>query len=157
MFAVSQTARYLGVSPATVRNYTRQFADHLSPTASPPPGQPRRFTEEDLRVMATVKSLLTEGVTYEQARRRLADGLHLVEDLDLPLPPRGREPTETALVPMASVHLIVQPYIDQTEQLRKERDQALSRVVELERHLGRLEGLLESQRRSWLQRLLGRG
>jgi len=58
---------------------------------------------------------------------------------------------------MAGVRLIVRPYIEQAEQLRKERDQALDRVVELERHLGCLEGLLEGQRKSWCQRLLRRG
>lgn len=157
MLSVSQMARYLGVSPGTVRNYSREFTDHLSPLATPRLGEPRRFAEDDLRVMATAKSLLGEGLTYEQVRGQLAQGVHLVEDLDLRLPPPEPEPTETALVPMASVRLIVQPYMQQAEQLRKERDQALGRVVELERHLGRLEGLLEGQRRSWLQRLLGRG
>lgn len=161
MLTVSDVAGRLGISAGTVRNYTSQFADHLSPEATPPPGQPRRFTDEDLRVMATAKSLLAEGLTYDQVRERLAEGVHLVEEVEVPPTPEPEpERTETALVPVATLQLYVQPYVRERDRVIMERDEALARVAELEREVGRLEGQLQVQQppggKSWIQRLLGR-
>jgi len=157
MLSTSDVARRLGVSSATVRNYTQEFGDHLSPEASPLPGQPRRFIEDDLRVMATAKALLAEGLTYEGVRERLAAGVHLVEEAELPPPPEPEpEPAETALVPMASVRLIIEPYIQEQDRVLSERDELLSEVRELREGIGHLRGRLEERSKSWLQRLLGR-
>jgi len=54
VYTVSQVARHLHTSGTTIRNYAAEFAEFLSPSATPPAGKPRRFTEEDLAVLSTV-------------------------------------------------------------------------------------------------------
>jgi DNA-binding transcriptional MerR regulator len=67
----------LQVSPSTLRRWSNEFADFLSDVAGRP--QPadgsrtahRRYTDEDLETLMTIKGLLAEGLTYIQVARRL--------------------------------------------------------------------------------------
>jgi DNA-binding transcriptional MerR regulator len=57
-----------------LRRWSQQFAVFLSPAAqSSDEDAPRhrRYTDEDLATLITVKGLLSEGYTYSQVRRRL--------------------------------------------------------------------------------------
>ena len=71
----SEVAARLGVSVSTLRRWSQQFAPFLSSTANPASDEDeskhRRYTDEDLATLITVKGLLTEGYAYEQVRRRL--------------------------------------------------------------------------------------
>lgn len=51
---VSEVARLFGVDPATVKHWAFHFRSHLTQGANPPKGMPRRFTPEDLPVLAYV-------------------------------------------------------------------------------------------------------
>lgn len=68
----------LAISPATLRLWSNHFSVHLSPSAQATltekgtPAQ-RRYTEEDLSVFLRAQSLLSLGLTYEEAAAKLAE------------------------------------------------------------------------------------
>jgi DNA-binding transcriptional MerR regulator len=73
----NETATHLEVSPSTLRRWSNEFSDFLSDAAGRP--QPsagsqtahRRYTDQDLETLLTIKGLLAEGLTYMQVGRRL--------------------------------------------------------------------------------------
>ena len=85
----------LEISPSTLRHWSNTFTDFLSPSARPSttenggPAQ-RRFTDADLRVLATVKQLLAAGLTYDRIKEQLNE-----PTLELEAP---REPAAIAVV-----------------------------------------------------------
>ena len=155
MLTTSEVAKALGVSSATVRNYTQKFGNHLSAGAN---GRPRRFSDDDLRILNTARSLLAEGLRYEETNERLA-----VVDLE-ELEPLPEPEPETALVPVTSFRALmetyVQPYVQERDRVLAERNELLQEVREQREEIGHLRGQLEilqrQERKSWLQRLLGR-
>jgi len=73
----NEVANHLQISPSTLRRWSGEFGDYLSDAAgrphSPVASQAahRRYTDQDLETLMTVKGLLTEGLTYIQVGRRL--------------------------------------------------------------------------------------
>jgi len=71
----SEVAARLDISVSTLRRWSEHFAPFLSSAASPSSDEDdskhRRYSDEDLATLITVKGLLSEGYTYEQVRRRL--------------------------------------------------------------------------------------
>jgi|GEM_PF-2313538 len=63
-------AGLLAISTATLRRWSRQFGEFLSPEAAGRNGR-RLYSEADLQVLAQVHELLQMGLSYEQARRQL--------------------------------------------------------------------------------------
>ena len=64
------------VSPSTLRRWSDEFAEFLSPEASSSEGkQHRRYSDDDLATFITVKGLMADGMTYDQVRERLAEFL----------------------------------------------------------------------------------
>lgn len=94
----NQVASQLEISPSTLRRWSNEFADALSDAAGRPEPAPgsqvahRRYTDEDLETLLTIKGLLDEGLTYVQVSKRL-DVLRLRESM------AGAEPEITALGP----------------------------------------------------------
>jgi DNA-binding transcriptional MerR regulator len=77
----NEVANQLQISPSTLRRWSNEFADYLSETAGraqPESGRGahRRYSDEDLETLMTIKGLLVEGLTYIQVGRRL-DALRL--------------------------------------------------------------------------------
>jgi len=67
-----EVAAQLGISPSTLRAWTKRFAAFLSPdAANPPPRRRRRYTDEDMAVLMSIKSLRKQGFNYEQIAYRL--------------------------------------------------------------------------------------
>ncbi len=100
----NEVATQLQVSPSTLRRWSDEFADFLSESAGRPHptagGQTthRRYTDEDLETLLTIKGLLAEGLTYIQVGKRL-------EALRLQRPTataevEGEAPRVTALGPL---------------------------------------------------------
>ncbi len=52
----------------TVRRYCKEFADWLSPTATPPPNDHRKFTYDDLKVFALIAEMKKERKTYKDIK-----------------------------------------------------------------------------------------
>jgi len=147
MATTSDVAGRLGVTPSTVRNYTRAFADYLSPGARPDQGQ-RTFTDRDIRVLQAAKSFLDQGQTYAQVGDNLA-----ASDLeDLPPVSEPEPSTSTALVPLATIQALTQRHDQELARVLEERDELLQEVRELHHRIGELE----AQARPWWRRLLGR-
>ncbi len=73
----NEVATQLQISPSTLRRWSDEFADFLSESAGRPHlasgGQAthRRYTDEDLETLLTIKGLLAEGLTYIQVGKRL--------------------------------------------------------------------------------------
>lgn len=73
-FSPHQAALQLGISVHSVRRWCTEFAQHLSPSASPERGATRRLSEHDLEVLQEVKRLRDEeGLTVVQINERLQD------------------------------------------------------------------------------------
>lgn len=71
-------AEQLGVSVQTVRSWSVEFSDFLAPgarrTLSANGGQSqRRYVDDDLALFEHVKAMLGQGLTFEEARRRLRE------------------------------------------------------------------------------------
>ena len=71
----NEIASQLRISPSTLRRWSNEFADFLSDPAGRPAAEGqtahRRYTDEDLETLMTIKGLLTEGLSYIQVGRRL--------------------------------------------------------------------------------------
>jgi DNA-binding transcriptional MerR regulator len=78
-------AKQLGVSPATLRRWSDEFAEYLSSGADSGKGKShRRYTEFDLGTLNTIKELMNSGATYEQVRQQLAN-----QPVNYPFRPQG--------------------------------------------------------------------
>jgi DNA-binding transcriptional MerR regulator len=71
----NEVAAQLRISPSTLRRWSNEFADFLSDPAGRPAAEGqtahRRYTDEDLETLMTIKGLLIEGLSYIQVGRRL--------------------------------------------------------------------------------------
>jgi DNA-binding transcriptional MerR regulator len=73
----NEVATQLKISPSTLRRWSNEFADYLSDSAGRPQSEAgsqaahRRYSDEDLESLMTIKGLLAEGLTYIQVGRRL--------------------------------------------------------------------------------------
>ncbi|MEM7345533.1 MAG: helix-turn-helix domain-containing protein [Chloroflexota bacterium] len=76
---VSQTPqtviKALEISSATLRRWSDEFSDYLSPeaTGGAEGRSHRRYNEEDLTILGMVKELMNRGMTYQQVRQQLAE------------------------------------------------------------------------------------
>lgn len=174
----SEAAKALGVSPATLRRWSRRFALFLSPEAQSGEGSShRRYTEADLQVLGMVKGLLGQGYTYTQVERRLAT---LAPEREAPSPRtlavtpasgRGKEPPPPALLALAdTLHAVKDAQqlllggqqvqrdllgvvIQDNFNLKEENARLRERMLHLERELAELRRV-EAARREELERRL---
>src|SRR4051794_4805253 len=78
----------LGVSAPTLRRWSEKFEDFLSPAAATSTTESggsaqRRYSDDDVRIFRTVKRLLDNGKTYEEANRALQDGVRIDFDEEI--------------------------------------------------------------------------
>lgn len=74
----AELAKLIDVSGDTLRRWTKEYRDFLSPSATPPKGQPRNMSEHDQRVMKMIKSLRDAG----QDREAIIDTLRREQEND---------------------------------------------------------------------------
>lgn len=78
MYRPQDVAERLGIAPSTLRLWSQHFANQLSNAARKAPsdggGAPaqRRYTDDDLKVLSKAKTLLAQGQTYDDVKRKLA-------------------------------------------------------------------------------------
>ena len=140
MYTVAQAARSADVSGTTIRNWSKMYADYLSPSANPPAGVPREYTPEDLAVFATVAVLRAQLVEYDDIRAALDAGQRL-EPLH---PPPHEQPTAdragpadqadqaSAAAAAAAASTAIDIYRDRVTQLETRADQLADRLIAAE-------------------------
>ena len=74
MYQTKDVCEAFGISRQTVRIWTAEFAEYLSPSATPEKGQQRNFSDEDMAVFALVHEVKQQGGTYENAHVQLKNG-----------------------------------------------------------------------------------
>ncbi len=63
----------LDISPATLRRWSEEFKNFLSGDANSSGGRShRRYADGDMTTLIVVKELMSDGLTYEQVRQKLA-------------------------------------------------------------------------------------
>lgn len=72
----NEVASQLDISPSTLRRWSNEFSMYLSDVAGRPgedesKSAHRRYTDDDLETLITIKGLLAEGQTYVQVGKRL--------------------------------------------------------------------------------------
>ena len=154
MYNVSQAARYSGVSGTTIRGWTREYSDYLSPTANPPAGQPRQFTEDDVRVFATVATLRAQLVTTEDIRAALDAGQR-IEPMPPPEVERPGQADRAGDAPNVEAHAAaaaaaastaIDIYRDRVTALETRADQLADRLIAAEARAAAAERELEVMR-----------
>ena len=138
--------KHFGVSESTIRRWVKEFESVLDPQR----GKHRNFTQNDFLVMATVKKLADDGLTFRAILRQLEEG-YRVEDTAS----ETMGYSDGRMVPAAAVEQIIDAseIRVELEVIRAERDRLLdlanrleskneemsTRIVELERELGNLQ------------------
>ena len=77
-FTPNEAAQLVGTAAHNVRRWTEYHSAHLSPLATPPPGQARRYNGRDIEVLKHVKALRAQGLTVPVINEQLA-GLTFAE------------------------------------------------------------------------------
>ena len=75
MITVNQMTKLLDISNTAVRQWTAEFADHLSPAASPEKGKPRRYSNDDYLIFTTIRVLRGQGKGFADIHLALTDGV----------------------------------------------------------------------------------
>jgi DNA-binding transcriptional MerR regulator len=74
IYTTGTTASLLNCSRETVRTYAEEFSRHLSNLSNPGSSKHRQFTEDDLRILATVAKFKRFGRTYQEIHEALDSG-----------------------------------------------------------------------------------
>lgn len=69
----AQVARTAHVTPQSIRNWSREYAELLSPQASGATGQ-RLYTDEDVQILCLIADLRKSGVPRDQVAERIRNG-----------------------------------------------------------------------------------
>lgn len=148
MYRAGFVAERIGVSVATIRAWSTQFAEFLSEparTSVNPDGSPtqRRYRDDDLTLLAWIKVLLGQGITFEEARRRLRD-MSLEERATPPpsdvLTPSPVSPTETTALALPDMLRAI------TDAHRGEVEALRARIADLQADKTRLQSELDALR-----------
>jgi DNA-binding transcriptional MerR regulator len=99
----NEVATQLQISPSTLRRWSNEFSDYLTVQAGRPQEESegkashRRYTDQDMETLMSIKGLLAEGLTYIQVGKRL-EALRMRHAPDQVVMEDG-EPQVTALGP----------------------------------------------------------
>lgn len=141
-YSVTQAARAVGVSDTTIRQWGRQFADHLSAGANPGRGQTRQYTDEDIGVFATAAILREQLVSYDEIEERIAAGERL-EPVGGRPPLDEEEPADEAPPIVEAFAGALQLYERQFAALQAQLQQTQDRLLEAEKRATAAETRLE--------------
>lgn len=88
----TNVAKRLDVSTSTVRRITGEYADWLSPTATPRPGGTRIYTEQDVEILAIIVAMRQDGAPEDEIIRAIESGIIPANVATLP-PQPPQQPT----------------------------------------------------------------
>jgi DNA-binding transcriptional MerR regulator len=166
-----EVASRLEVSPSTLRRWSEEFSEFLSPEADSSEGrQHRRYSDEDLATLITVKGLMAEGLTYDQVRQQLTEASAKKEssipspsslvaaDAALPLAPamtfladtlhNVADSQQAVLNSQATNRELLGVVLQDNFNLKEENTRLRDRMLELEKQLGQLSRDEEARRES---------
>lgn len=170
-FSVTQAGKLIGKAPNTLRTWSSSdyFGPYLSAYANPEPGDERRYTEDDLRILRTAVILQRKGVKISEIIPRIASG-EILEELP------GEETIETQeerggersgrelakLSLTSQFELFLRPYESQISRLSADLDRERAELekerearIAAEKELSRLSAKLEERDKPWYKRLFG--
>jgi len=181
----SEVSVALNISPSTLRRWSSEFGDFLSESAGrpelSPQGEPlhRRYTEDDVRLLATIGELLNRGLTYREIAAQLqrtrrtftqeASGgeLTVLPDREEPHPvlssaisflgstmERVVEGQQVVLSSQQANRDLLGLVIQDNFNLKEENSRLRERMLKLERDLSEIQRAEESLRREVLERVL---
>jgi len=151
MAGVSAFARAFDVQPNTVRRWTAEFSDYLSPEACPEAGETRRFNEDDARVMSLVGQMRAERKPFAEIHAALLAGeraefmetvRHRAEEEEEP----SRAITTQLLAAVAQFEGELKAVRSERDRLVEERDRAQAAMLAAEIRAAKLEAQLEDGR-----------
>jgi DNA-binding transcriptional MerR regulator len=137
IYTTSNVATLFDVTQQTVKNWAREFAQYLSPTATPQEGKKRFFTVDDLEVFSLVHEYHKQRLSYEDAHLTLKTGQRgIVPDKANELSPA----TPPHILSQLRDEIVARDQIIKT--LQTERDMALGKVHLLQDQLEQKEKLI---------------
>jgi DNA-binding transcriptional MerR regulator len=157
LYRIGEASAQLGLQDKnsnTLRSWVEEFKEYLGASANPEPGRPRFFTEDDMRVLRTVRDLRVNHLPYSDIKGRLAQGTHSVEQQD----PEPDEQPDRNIGLEAATSLIVGDQLQAllapltraadewqglAEQYRSRLEDRESRVTVLEQRIDTLQTRLE--------------
>lgn len=157
LYRIGEASAQLGLydkNSNTLRSWVDEFKDFLGSSANPEAGRPRFFTEDDLRVLRTIRDLRANHLPYSEIRTRLGQGAHALEHPAsepssehgverLPsteMAPSLSEQVQTLLAPMTRA---ADEWRTLAEQYRTRLEDREARVHILEQRIEGLQGRLE--------------
>jgi len=154
---IGSLAQSLGVPVPTVRRWTQEFAEGLSPEAQGGDGRSREFSPRDQRVLRRVRELLADrDVTYAQARRRLREEGLLVAVVPAPEaapsepgPTTDEERIAAERFVAAVVERVALPWVQRIEQLEREIGILREQLAALQEPVGASDATTNAGRRRW--------
>lgn len=78
----------------TIRNWSKEYARHLSDDANPPAGTERRYSERDVAILRMVRSMREDRIPTSDIHARLQDATIPVMDV-LPVEESTEPPPES--------------------------------------------------------------
>lgn len=92
----ADVARLANVTPQTIRDFTKRYADFLSPQASPENGA-RLYTDEDTEILRTVAALRRSGISHSKIAAQLRSRNEVPPVVDVTPSNQAQEPPKNGL------------------------------------------------------------
>jgi DNA-binding transcriptional MerR regulator len=73
-YSTKHLGTLFSVTPETIRLWTAEFAEYLSPTAHPGPNRARYYTQEDLEILTLVANMKADGIVFTEIHASLRAG-----------------------------------------------------------------------------------
>jgi len=147
-YSTRHLADLFGVSRETIRSWSREFADYLSPTATPGENRHRQFVDDDLKVFSLVHQQKQAGMLFADIHAALANGIRaeIPSGEDLAITEAGQQKLSvlTKRITQLEQQLDQAAYErdikgGQIELLERQLREARDRIDQLNREIGRLE------------------
>lgn len=126
MYKTTELRQFFNVSRQTISAWCNEFAEYLSPTATPVGNTHRQLTDDDLEVLALVSEMSRASRPFAEIHLALRSG----QRGEIPLTSNDLVPldTSTQLSLYRTQILELQSRIDEIE---REKDEAVGRAKEL--------------------------